>query len=109
MLLAETVFGLLGIALFAAMIYYTVSTLENIWRHEELSLTKFFIKPGAINSLKVLVISALIFSLGMVLAAVAMLMDIPLLSDVSKFSSIILFSGTVYFFYNLSKITESKE
>lgn len=109
MLLAETVFGLLGMALFTAMIIYTLAILRNIWSDEQLSLTKLFIKPEGEKSFKVLVTSALIFSIGMVISAVAMLLEIPALTDLSKVSSLVLFSGSVYFFYHVAQITGREE
>lgn len=109
MMLDEAIFGGLGMILFSAMIFYTVEILRNIWKNEELALTKFFIKPKAIKSFRLLAIAALIFSTGMILAAASEMLQIPQLNSLSKISSIVLFSGYVYFLRNIAHITDKAE
>jgi len=109
MMLDEAIFGALGLILFTTMIVYTVEILRNIWKNEELALTKLFIKPNAIKSFRLLAISALVFSTGMILAAASDMLQIPQLNTLSKISSIILFSGYVYFLHNIAHITEKSK
>lgn len=108
MYLAETLFGAAGILLFAVMAFYTLEILRNIWKHEKFSMSQFFLSEKGVSAFKVLVVSAMIFSVGMIGAAVALVVDIALLEDVSKIGSVILFMGYVYFLRTVSHLTAKK-
>ena len=105
MLLAETVFGVAGLILFGVMTAYTVKILHNIWAHEEFSMTRFLIAENSQKAFKILVVSAMFFSVSMIAAALALLMEISFLEDISKLGSVVLFSGYVYFLHEVSGIT----
>jgi hypothetical protein len=106
MQVAETVFGAVGLVLFGTMIFYTVEILRNIWKHEDFSLSMFFLKPEGVRGFKVLIISAMIFSAGMVASAIGMVTDMQLISYFSKLSPVVLFLGYIYFLRNISIITK---
>lgn len=106
-MLLETVFGLAGMMLFAAMIKLKLDILEHFEDHEKVSMAKFFLDDRALGAFKVLVFAAMVFSVGMVSASTALVIDNAILGTFSKIGSVILFLGYIYFLKTIRDVTGS--
>lgn len=105
MTLLETAFGLLGLAIFAVITYLNWKLLQHIHDHEDVSLAMFFLKPGVLHAFQVLLVTGLVFSIGMIMAATALVIESPLLDSASKLGSVIVWLGFLYLFRVLERAT----
>lgn len=70
MMPVETFFGVAGGAVFLAMAFYARGVVENIERHRDVSLAKFFIDERGFRAFRLLAVSGVLYSIAMVVTAV---------------------------------------
>ncbi|MFB6208294.1 MAG: hypothetical protein ABEJ69_03015 [Candidatus Nanohaloarchaea archaeon] len=108
MTLLEAAFGALGAGIFAAIAYLNWRLLQHFRDHEKVSMAMFFLKSEALHSFQLLLVTGLVFSIGMITAATALIIQNPVLDNASKAGSVIVWLGFLYFFHVLEKVTRRK-
>lgn len=101
----EIILGSAGIGLFAMTFYYNLLILNNFKEHEEFSLTKFFLDRRGPFAFQLVSFSAVIFSFGMLYAALGIPNEEPILGLMSKSTSLVLFITLLYFLRHVARIT----
>lgn len=102
----QVLFGLGGIITFSVTIYYTLQILNNFKKHEKLSASRFFLDDRAPFAFQVIAFIAVIYSLGMLYAALGTLYGISLLNLFATIPAVALFASTLYFLHRIEIITQ---
>lgn len=101
----EMAVGAVGIGLFSMTIYYNLKILSHFKEHEEFSLTMFFLDKRGPFAFELLSFAAVIYSFGMLYAALGIPYDKPVLGVFSKGSAFLMFVTLLYFLHHIARIT----
>lgn len=104
----EMLLGAVGIGLFSTMLYYNLVIMNNFQEHEELSLAMFFLDARGPLMFQLVVSATIIYSLGMLYAALAIPYHEPFLDSYSKITSILLFIVFTVFMRHVAYITSKR-
>lgn len=104
----EMVLGAVGVGLFSTMLYYNLLIMNNLKKHEELSLTMFFLDSQGPLMFQLAVSATVIYSIGMLYAALAIPYNAPLLNLYSKVTSVVLFVILTMFVRHIAIITSKR-
>lgn len=105
MILSATLFGLAGIGIALALLYYNHAILKNLRGAGEVSLAMVFPHWRGLVGLKVLVVTFLVFSLGTGIAGFGVIAPSPARDWIARGCSAIGLLGILYFLRNVAIVT----
>jgi len=93
-----------GIMAFLAFLY-SLRFYKNIKSDEGYTLAMLFTRNEAIIAFKFLAFCGFFHGVGMIISAIGLQLQDPIISKFSKIGCIILLIGFLYFFFTLEKVT----
>lgn len=101
----EEVQALAGIIMFSATTMYSYRIVQNLKQKQEYALARFFLKRKTSRSFWVVSVSALIFSFGMALKNIGIIIGQESYIAISLLSHVLMLFGLTYFTFNIYLIT----
>jgi len=104
--LINVVFSVIaGIIAFLAFLY-SFRFYKNIKNDERYALAMLFTRKEAINAFKFLALCGFFHGISMIVSAIGLQLQDPIISKLSKTGCIMLMIGFFYFFLTLEKVTK---
>ena len=104
-LIDEVLFGIAGMVLAAALLFYTVRIQENFGRHTDINIALFFPRQKAQVALEVMIGAFTIIAIGMVVGSAGVLYADPLLDTASRILVGTGLLGLVWFVRTMADLT----
>lgn len=123
MTLEQTVYGILGMALFLPIMYYALQVLEHSVKYDETSMRIVFEDEQGVRAFKILAAAFLFFSLTLIvsgygnLAHVSFAVDlavvngtgparIGIITNMERFGGLVSTLGTLYFLRTIARLSD---
>lgn len=119
MTLGQAVFGIIGMAMFVPIMFYSIRVLEHFLQSDDLSMREVFVESKGLNAFKVLFGTFLVYAVTLIVSGLGEQFNITvttqivlgepvtigIIAQLDRIGGLLAYIGIAYFVYRVANLT----